>query len=68
MSDNLKNSTFGTKRYGPFKDGTVQTYFKYSVIHPSKEGEMHRDFELVTPAIPRDKVRTIDHMPVKTSS
>lgn len=50
--------------YGPFSDGTVQTYFRRSPVH-GKGKDRHYDFELVTPKVGRDKVVTIDHVSVK---
>jgi hypothetical protein len=62
MSDQFKNSSYGTPDAGPFQDNTVQTYFRISPPHTSPQSGYHVDFELVKPAVPRDEVRTIDHI------
>jgi hypothetical protein len=48
--------------YGPFKDGTVQTHFRYSIPHFSKGNGYHIDFDLVKPSLPKDIVKTISHI------
>lgn len=62
MSSLPKKSTYGSPLYGPFADGTVQTYFRYSPKHTSEKNGLHRDFDLVTPHLPKDIVKTIDHI------
>jgi hypothetical protein len=60
MSTPLKNSTWGTPKYGPFPDGTVQTYFRFSRPHVSPDHPYrHVDLDLVAPSLPRDvKIRS----------
>ena len=51
------NNTFGTPTYGPFQDGTVQTYFSYSPTHPSPYHPYpHQDLMLKKPDPIRDQV------------
>lgn len=55
------SKTYGTKAYGPFKDGSVQTYFRFSPEHRG-----HIDLQLATPSPVRDTVEKIGHIPVRT--
>ena len=58
-------STFGTPEFGPFPDGTVQTYFRESPPHWNQAGtNFHSDFQLVTPHPTRDMVQKLDHLPL----
>jgi len=47
-------STYGTPTYGPFRDGTVQTYFRWSPPHIGRSGLREIDVQLIKPAIGRD--------------
>jgi hypothetical protein len=63
MSGILPPSTFGTPAYGPFSDGTVQTYFRESPVHYSPWNGLHSDLQLIKPFPGRDIViDKLDHL------
>ena len=64
----LKKSTYGTPTCGPFADGTVQTFFRWSPEHYSEQNKLHKDLQLVKPCLPKDVVTKIAHIPVRRSS
>jgi len=51
-----KKTTYGTLQYGPFPDGTVQTYFRWSPPHLGSWEQEHYDLYLMKPSPGRDKV------------
>ena len=48
-------SSYGTPEYGPYPDGAVQTYFRYSRPHIGRTtGLPEVDLELIKPSLPKD--------------
>lgn len=49
-------STYGVGPYGPYPDGTVQTYFRWSPPHIGSWDREHVDMYLMKPSPGRDQV------------
>jgi hypothetical protein len=62
MSGIIPRSTFGTPAYGPFRDNTVQTYFRFSPAHFSESSGYHYDLQLMKPTPVKDTVSTWYHI------